>query len=206
MIIYKIKMLCYDPIPNSKPYEDEPADDRSYSSLSEAYDAAANMAEEEADGLNEGCPELISFGVVYDEYEGNLIRVNRYALESEHDNTGETDVVTEYSIVKVDALKVYGFTEVSTDGDIAGEKIGRESTSGVFLSKEEAEAAAWKRYCDEFKYCKQEGILDDPDERRIHKPDFRKDIWNDCALIQCVDFHIQFEAWTRDLVLSKEDC
>lgn len=102
--MFKIKMLCFDPTYGVAPYEDEPAGTNRFETSEEAYEKALALAEDEADSLNDGCDENLSFGVVEDE-ETDCVRVLCYAVDGPEDTTGETEQVTTYWVEEVEETK-----------------------------------------------------------------------------------------------------
>lgn len=103
--MFKIKMLCWD-YGNPKPYEDEPVfNGNKYDTYKEAHQSALQMAEEEAESLNEDCDNLTSFGIVENEledsYKPETIQVLCYMLADETDTTGETTQVTAYWVEEI---------------------------------------------------------------------------------------------------------
>ncbi len=97
--MYKIKMLCFDSKIGVKPYEDAPLNPY-FDTEEEAYAKALELAEEEAEGLNKGCDENVSFGVVEDEKD-NSIRVLYYYMDGPTDTTGNTEQVTTYWVEQI---------------------------------------------------------------------------------------------------------
>ena len=96
--IYKIKRLCYDSNLNVPPYEDNP--EEKFNSYDEAWNFIEKLANEEVECLNDDCLKDRSFGIAenekYDHKEKCV--VNCYYFENDCDDTGNTEVVTEYSI------------------------------------------------------------------------------------------------------------
>ena len=92
---YKVKRLCFDSNLNVPPYEDNPTE--VFDTWDEAWRFAVELAEEEAEYLNEDCDPEVSFGIPYDKAfeDKSLCQVNYY-YTPEGDYTGNTEIVTQY--------------------------------------------------------------------------------------------------------------
>ena len=90
--MFKIKMLCFEPT-NPQPYVDEPCINEP-DTMENTMNKMCDMAEYEAESLNEFCDDEISFGTVVDEVH-HTVSVNYY-YTPEGDTTGNTEVVTVY--------------------------------------------------------------------------------------------------------------
>ena len=166
--VYKIKRICHDPYPNVKPYEDSP--EEAFISYNDAWDFIEKLAEEEVDGLNECCIEGVSFGIPMDErYSSKEKCVVNYYYMKDNDETGNTEVVTEYSIYMLESdieyynaklRKKYGQSIVTRiekcdDGDdeiyyyFAPCRFDEDNESAWYSSIEEAYNAA-DEYLDSF--------------------------------------------------------
>lgn len=100
---YRVKMLCFDPQPTSpNPYEDTPAVNPIFFAKSDAFQHACQLADAEAEDLNENAAEGVSFGIPIDEdYEKeNRVRVCYY-YNPTGDETGNTEQVTNYFVEEV---------------------------------------------------------------------------------------------------------
>ena len=104
MIKTKMYGILIDIFENDKYIRTEtPAVNLLFKSEDEAYDNAYQMADDECTALNDGwvdSNQLISYGVVDQECNNGFISVNKYILESEYDDTGETEMLTKYRVIE----------------------------------------------------------------------------------------------------------
>ena len=95
--MYKIKRLCFDCNLGTQPYEDNPTE--VFDTLDKAWDFAVELAKQESEYLNQDCDEGISFGIPEDEdYMDKTLCKVEYYYNPEGDDTGNTEIVTQYSV------------------------------------------------------------------------------------------------------------
>lgn len=72
-----------------------------FKSEKEAWNKAYWIADSECIALNDECSNcLISYGVVDEECNQGFVSINKYTLESEYDDTGETEMLIKYRVVE----------------------------------------------------------------------------------------------------------
>lgn len=92
---YKIERLCFDSNPNTPPHYDNPTE--VFNTYDEAWNFAVELAEQECEYYNQDCDEFISFGIPQDKaYEDKALCRVEYYYNPEGDDTGNTEIVTQY--------------------------------------------------------------------------------------------------------------
>lgn len=108
------------------------------------------------------------------------------------------------------SIKVYGYTKVNSEGGA----YGRESSTELHLSEEVRNARMYEDYVDTFNYLAENGELDKEGRKYVdyngnsrqsqkefmqelkRSKDMNLDVF---GLIQCSDFHVQFEPFCDEL-------
>ena len=94
-MFYKIKKLCFDSGQNTPPYEDNPME--VFNTFEDAWNFAVELAEQETEYYNQDCDEFISFGIPQDKaYEDKALCRVEYYYNPDNDDTGNTEIVTQY--------------------------------------------------------------------------------------------------------------
>lgn len=107
-------------------------------------------------------------------------------------------------------MKIYGYTAIKSDNwelqDEYGHTYYPETFTDLYESQKDCVDAAYKIYTRLYEYFKSKNLLsDDFDNTKYKKNDFMEteDKPNNVTgIINCLDFHVQFEFFSQDINLG----
>ena len=94
-------------------------------------------------------------------------------------------------------MKLYGYTVVDTGGEFQYNGEYRESSTNIYLNEKEMKDALYSSYLENYKILKENEEIEE-DCEKVSKKEFLN-FYPESLLIQCNDFHLQFEPWCYEI-------
>jgi len=115
------------------------------------------------------------------------------SINAKNESEVKNYIDTHLSKTDPPSVKLYGYIKVNSEG--FGD--GTEGDVSLLRDKEKLLESAWEDYKAELEY--QEGSIEEDCEIYEDYEAFTNELLNGYVLIQCADFHIQYEWFEREV-------